>query len=32
VRLLETDSPHFSWKHLYVGASRCTSSRLLEVA
>ena len=32
VRLLETDSPHFTWKHLYVGASRCTSSRLLEVA
>ena len=32
VRLLETDSPHFTWRHLYVGASRCTSSRLLEVA
>jgi len=32
VRLLETESPHFSWRHLYVGASRCTSSRLLEVA
>jgi hypothetical protein len=32
VRLLETDSPHFSWRHLYVGASRCTSNRLLQVA
>ena len=32
VRLLQTDSPHFGWKHLYVGSSRCTSSRLLEVA
>ena len=32
VRLLNTDSPHFGWKHLYVGASRCTSSRLLQVS
>ena len=32
VRLLETDSPHFTWRHLYVGASRCTSNRLLQVA
>ena len=31
VRLLETESPHFTWKHLYVGASRCTSSRTLQV-
>ena len=32
VRLLETDSPHLTWRHLFVGASRATSSRLLEVA
>ena len=32
VRLLETDSPHFTWRHLYVGASRCTSNQLLQVA
>jgi hypothetical protein len=32
VRLLETSSPHFSWRHLYVGASRCTSARALEIA
>jgi hypothetical protein len=31
VRLLETSSPHFGWKHLYVGASRCTSSETLQV-
>ena len=31
VRLLDTSSPHFTWRHLYVGASRCTSARLLEV-
>ena len=31
VRLLDTDSPHFTWRHLYVGASRCTSSRTLQV-
>ena len=31
VRLDCTDSPHFSLRHLYVGASRCTSSNLLEV-
>ena len=32
VRLLETDSPFFTWRHLYVGTSRCTSSRLLQVS
>jgi hypothetical protein len=32
VRLLETDSPFFTWRHLYVGSSRCTSSRLLQVS
>ena len=32
VRLLNTDSPHFTWRHLYVGASRCTSSAALEVS
>ena len=31
VRLLETSSPHFTWKHLYVGCSRCTSSETLQV-
>jgi len=31
VRLLETNSPHFGWRHLYVGASRCTSAATLEV-
>ena len=31
VRLLQTDSPYFTWKHLYVGASRCTSSTTLQV-
>ncbi len=31
VRLLETNSPHFTWRHLYVGSSRCTSNALLEV-
>ena len=30
VRLL-TNSPHFTKKHLYVGASRCTSYNLLEI-
>jgi len=32
VRLLDTTNPHFGWKHLYVGVSRCTSSALLEVS
>jgi hypothetical protein len=32
VRLLNTDSVHFTWRHLYVGASRCTSSATLEIA
>jgi hypothetical protein len=32
VRLLDTNSPHFTWRHLYVGASRCTSSATLQVA
>jgi hypothetical protein len=31
VRLTDTYSPHFTWRHLFVGASRCTSARLLEV-
>jgi hypothetical protein len=31
VRLLETDSHWFTWRHLYVGASRCTSSATLQV-
>ena len=31
VRLDDTASKHFSIKHLYVGASRCTSSKLLEI-
>ena len=31
VRLTDTYSQHFTWRHLYVGASRCTSARLLEV-
>jgi len=31
VRLDCTESPHYSSKHLYVGASRCTSHDLLEV-
>jgi hypothetical protein len=31
VRLLSTDSPFFSWRHLYVGASRCTSSETLQI-
>ena len=28
---LETTSPHFTLRHLYVGCSRATSSALLEV-
>ena len=32
VRLIETESPHFGVRHLYVGASRATSASLLEVA
>ena len=31
VKLMDTSSPHFTWRHLYVGASRCTGARLLEV-
>lgn len=31
VRLDCTESNHFTWKHLYVGASRCTAHNLLEV-
>ena len=29
---LETDSPNFTMKHLYVGISRATSAELIEVA
>ncbi|WP_353213255.1 AAA family ATPase [Rhodovarius sp.] len=32
VRLLDTSSVHFGKKHLYVGASRCTSSDTLQVS
>ena len=32
VRLSDTDSPHFSLRMLYVGSSRATAARLLEVA
>ena len=32
VRLTDTDSPHFSLRMLYVGSSRATAARLLEVA
>ena len=32
VRLDDTDNKHFGLRHLYVGASRCTSSQLLEIA
>jgi hypothetical protein len=31
VRLDSTESNHFTWKHLYVGSSRCTAHDLLEV-
>ena len=31
VRLDCTANRHFTWKHLYVGASRCTSHQLLEI-
>ena len=31
VRLLDTSNIHFTWRHLFVGASRCTAARLLEV-
>ena len=31
VSLMDSRSPHFTWRHLYVGVSRCTSARLLEV-
>ena len=29
---LETDSPNFTMKHLYVGVSRATAASLVEVA
>ena len=32
VVLDSTNSPHFTYKHLYVGSSRCTSHHLLEIA
>ena len=32
VRLEDTTNKHFGLRHLYVGASRCTSCFLLEVA
>jgi hypothetical protein len=32
VRLLETDSQWFTWRHLYVGVSRCSSSETLQVS
>ena len=32
VRLLETSSPYFTWKHLYVGMSRCTNHATLQVS
>ena len=31
VRLDCTENRHFTWKHLYVGSSRCTAHTLLEV-
>ena len=31
VRLGDTDNRNFGLRHLYVGASRCTSSNLLEI-
>ena len=31
VRLEDTDNGNFGLRHLYVGASRCTSSNLLEI-
>ena len=31
VWLCDADNPHFSVKHLYVGASRCTGAELLSV-
>ena len=31
VWLCDADNPHFSVKHLYVGASRCTRAELLSV-
>ena len=31
VFLCDTESPHFTLKHLYVGTSRATSSELLSV-
>jgi hypothetical protein len=31
VRLDCTENRHFTWKHLFVGASRCTAHNLLEV-
>ena len=32
VRLLDTSSPHYTLRMLYVGASRCTAASLLEGA
>ena len=32
VRLEDTDNRHFGLRHLFVGASRCTGSSLLEIA
>ena len=32
VRLDCTENRHWTWKHLYVGASRCTAHHLLEVS
>ena len=31
VRLCDTDSKHFTYKHLYVGASRAVGHHLLEI-
>ena len=31
VRLEDTSNKHFTLRHLYVGISRCTSSKLLEI-
>ena len=31
VRLDCTGNKHFSWKHMYVGVSRCTAHHMLEV-
>ena len=31
VRVCDTDNPHFTTQHLYIGASGATSNELLEV-